>query len=145
MNQHATDGIDDEHLSRVPIFAGLRDKELQAVRRLMTRIDIEPGFVLARQGAYGNEFFIVLSGNAQVDRDGEVVAEVGPGDFQGELSLLDGGPRLATVTATTPMTILVANHAEFNSLLETTPMVARQMLPAIVARLRHLAGDAHDL
>jgi CRP-like cAMP-binding protein len=136
---------DDAALARVPIFAGLGDKELHAVRRLMTRIDIEPGFVLARQGAYGNEFFVVLSGTAKVERDGEVLAEVGPGDFQGEMSLLDGGTRTASVIATTPMTILVANHAEFNSLLESTPMVARQMLPAIVARLRALAGDAHDL
>ena len=140
-----TDTTDDEHLARVPIFAGLGEKERQAVRSLLTRIDIQPGFVLAREGAYGNEFFIVMSGTATVERDGEVIAEVGPGDFQGEMSLLDGGPRLATITAATPMTILVANHAEFNSLLETTPLVARQMLPAIVARLRALAGDAHDL
>ena len=133
----------DNPLSHVPIFAGLGAKELDAVRSLLTELSIEPGTVLAKQGSYGHEFFVVESGTAQVERDGDLLAEVGPGDFQGEIALLDGRPRTATVTATSPMTILVASHQEFTSLLDSAPTIARQMLPALVARLRALAGDQH--
>jgi CRP-like cAMP-binding protein len=135
----------DNPLSHVPIFAGLGNKELEDVRNLLTELSVDAGTVLVKQGSYVTEFFIVETGTAKVERDGKLLAEVGPGDFQGEISLLDGGPRTATVTATSPMTILVANHAEFTSLLDRAPTIARQMLPALVARLRAIAGDRpHD-
>jgi CRP/FNR family transcriptional regulator, cyclic AMP receptor protein len=133
----------DEHLLRVPLFSRLSEKELQQVRSLLTEVNIKPGVVLARQGSTGHEFFIIVSGSASVDRDGEHLADVGPGDFQGEISMLDGGPRTATITATTPMTIMVASHQEFNSLLDSAPMIARQMLPALAHRVRSLTADAH--
>lgn len=69
------------------------------------------------------------------------VADVGPGDFQGEISLLDGGPRTATVTATSPMVIMVATQLEFFALLDRVPTIARQMLPALAHRVR-AANDA---
>ena len=134
---------DDDPLAHIPLFASLTEKDRAAVRSLLTEVRIEPGTVLARQGAIGHEFFVIVSGTASVDRDGEHLADVGTGDFQGEISLLDGGERTATVTATSPMTILVATHQEFNSLLDTTPAIARQMLPALARRVRTLAGDAH--
>jgi CRP/FNR family transcriptional regulator, cyclic AMP receptor protein len=134
----------DESLSQVPIFSQLGPKELENVRNLFTGVSLEAGFVLARQGDRGREFFVVETGTAKVERDGQVIAEVGPGDFQGEFSLLDGGPRSATVTATSPMTVLVCNHGEFMTLLEEFPSIAQQMLPVIVGRLRAMASDPHD-
>jgi CRP/FNR family transcriptional regulator, cyclic AMP receptor protein len=89
----------------------------------------------------GQEFFVIISGSASVDRGGVHLADVGPGDFQGEIALLDGGPRTATVTATTPMKLLVATHREFSSLLDTTPLIARRMLPALAHRVRAPADD----
>jgi CRP-like cAMP-binding protein len=132
----------DDPLAHVPIFSGLSASERLEVRGLMTGLSIEPGQVLFKQGSFGHEFFVVEAGTASVERDGVVVAEVGPGDFQGEISLLDGGPRTATLTATSPMRVLVASHGEFNALLDTAPTIARRMLPALVHRLRALANGA---
>ena len=134
----------DNPLSHVPIFAGLGAEELDDVRGLLTEVGIDAGTVLVRQGSHVNEFFVIESGTARVERDGVEIAEVGPGDFQGEIALLDGGARTATVTASTAMTILVATHAEFNGLLDRAPTIARQMLPTLVARLRAMATDAVD-
>ncbi|MDO8363998.1 MAG: cyclic nucleotide-binding domain-containing protein [Actinomycetota bacterium] len=132
----------DEHLLKVPLFSRLDDKELIAVRSLLTEVEVQTGAVLAREGTHGHEFLIIVSGTASVDRGGVHVADVGPGDFQGEISLLDGGNRTATVTATSPMTLLVASNQEFHSLLENTPSIACRMLPALAARLRAVSGDA---
>lgn len=125
----------EDRLARVPIFSGLGSKERQEVLNLFTELSVEEGRVIIRQGKPGREFFIVESGTATVERDGAIVAQIGPGDYQGELSLLHGGIRTATVTATSPMTLLVASSPEFNSLLDRVPMVARQMLPELVERL----------
>jgi len=133
----------DDPLAHIPIFAGLGPKERDEVRSLMTGVDVESGYVLAREGSYGSEFFVIESGTAKVERDGVLLAEIGPGDFQGEMSLLDNGVRTATVTATSPMSLLVATVNEFNSLLDRAPIIARQMLPAVVARLRVLPGAHH--
>ncbi len=109
----------------------------------MTEVSVEAGEVLATEGSRGQEFFVIISGSASVDRGGVHLADVGPGDFQGEISLLDGGPRTATITATTPMKLLVATHQEFSSLLDTTPLIARRMLPALAHRVRAIADDPH--
>src|ERR1700712_442647 len=93
----------DEQISHVPLFASLGRKEQAAVHGLLTEATLPAGYVLAQQGTHGSEFFVIVSGTASVERDGIHVADVGPGDFQGEISLLDGGPRTATVIATTPM------------------------------------------
>jgi CRP/FNR family transcriptional regulator, cyclic AMP receptor protein len=132
----------EDQLKSVPLFSSLGAKEMLAVHSLMTQTSVLSGHVLAREGAHGNEFIIILAGTASVDRGGSHVADVGPGDFLGEISLLDAGPRTATVTATAPMTIMVATNREFHAMLETTPSVAVQMLPALAHRVRALANDA---
>ena len=129
----------DDHLANVPLFAGLSEKEHEAIRGLLTEIDVADGARLTREGEIGHEFFIIVSGTASVEHEGVHVTDVGPGDYQGELSLLDGGPRTATVTATSPMTLMVASQGEFMTLLDLHPMVARKMLPALVARIRSYA------
>ena len=140
MNRHHHHDADDE-LAKIPLFAGLGHKELEAVRRLLTEVTVAEGTVLTHEGGLGVEFFVIIDGTASIERGGKHLGDVGPGEFQGEVSLLDGGPRTATVTATSPMTILVATSAEFASLLDAVPSIARQMLPALAKRVR-MAGNA---
>jgi CRP/FNR family transcriptional regulator, cyclic AMP receptor protein len=132
----------DDHFSSLHLFSLLAERELEAVRGLFTELHVESGRVLARQGTLGHEFIIIIEGSASVDRGGVHVADLGPGDFLGEISLLDGGVRTATVTATTPTTIMVASTQEFNTLLGTVPTIAVQMLPALAHRVRMLSDDA---
>ncbi len=129
----------DDHLSNVPLFSTLSLKEREAVRSLLSEVDVPTGARLTREGSIGHEFFIIVSGTASVEHEGVHIADVGPGDYQGELSLLDGGRRTATVTATSPMTVMVASQQEFNTLLDEHPTIARRMLPALAARVRSFA------
>jgi|SoiMethySBSTD1v2_1073268.scaffolds.fasta_scaffold480002_2 CRP/FNR family cyclic AMP-dependent transcriptional regulator len=133
----------EELLAKVSLFAGLRPKELHRVASLMTRVEVPAGTTLTRQGTSGHEFIIILGGEAEVTRDGEHIATVTTGDFQGEISLLDGGPRTATVTTTTATTVMVATRGEFLALLDEAPEIARQMLPALAHRVRAHNAAAH--
>lgn len=122
-------------LREVDLFHGCSDKELEQIDRLACSEDVEPGTVLCRQGRIGRQAFVVLSGEATVAIDGVDVATIGPGSFFGEMSVLDGGPRVGTVTATTPMTVLIFAPQELRSLLENA-RVARSMLTTVAGRLR---------
>ena len=101
-------------LSGVWLFERCTKKGLAALARMATPVIVEPGRVLAREGAPGHEFVVVVEGTASTTSRGEEVGQVGPGSFFGELALLDGGPRTATVRALTPMLVLVLDRAEFN-------------------------------
>jgi len=122
-------------LRQVELFAGCSDKQLRSITRLCSPINVKEGFVLTTQGAVGKECFVVADGDARVVIDGAVVAKVGRGDCVGEMALLDGGIRSATVTATTPMTVYAMNGPEFRILLESTP-VSRKIMTALAHRLR---------
>lgn len=126
-------------LGSIPLFSELTAKELGQIRSLMTSVTVGVGTTLTREGQTGHDMFIIVSGNATVSRGGQLLATVGPGDFQGEISLLDGGPRTATVTATTEMELLVATSQEFNAMLDKSPALARRMLPALARRIRALS------
>lgn len=128
----------EQTLERMPLFAGLDRDQRRRVAGLLTEVDIRPGRVLIREGAPGHEFFVIVRGSATIDVGGSRIAEVGPGDFSGELSLLDGGLRTATVTATTPMRILVASRPEFQAILAAAPDMARAMLAEVGHRVRAL-------
>ena len=78
-----------ELLSKVPLLAGLSRKDLEQVAQISDEVDLPAGRVLMKQGSYGSEFFVIISGNVRVERDGQVLRELGPGDFLGELALLD--------------------------------------------------------
>lgn len=133
----------DKLLANVPLFAGLVERDLRRISGLMTGLEVPAGKVITREGQTGREFIIILEGTASVTVDGDQVAAVGPGDFQGEISLLDGGPRTATVVATSPMRLLVASGQEFDQLLDEAPTIARKMLPALAHRIRSLSDSAH--
>ncbi len=123
-------------LADVVLFSGCSRKEIAQVASLATEVDIPEGKVLAREGQPGREFYVILDGKAAVSIDGSEVATLGPGDFFGEMALLDQGPRVATVTATTPMEVAVLDPREFSTLIEEHPGVARKVLKVMAQRLR---------
>jgi CRP-like cAMP-binding protein len=127
-----------QHLSGVPMFRACTKKELQAISRLMTLMDVDAGAVLTREGDRGQEFMIVVEGEAVATRRGRKIATFGPGQFFGEIALLDPGERTATVVADTPMEIGVVSQQEFNQMLTDVPMLARQMLRGMAHVVREL-------
>jgi CRP-like cAMP-binding protein len=133
----------EKMLAGVPLFQGCSPQELKRVVNLMTQITVPEGTVLGREGHRGSEFMIVIDGSATVTRDGQQIATIGPGEYMGEISIVDGGDRTATVVATTPMTLEVLTHNEFVSLLDQAPEIARNLLPTLVRRLREAGGAGH--
>ena len=131
----------DELLSTVPLFSRCTQKELSVLSRLTTKMTFPAHQHATRQGRVGREFIVIVSGKATVTIDGQVVATLGPGDFFGEIALLDGGPRTATVTAEADLVVEVMSHQEFASLLIEVPQVTRGILRGVAARLRAADGD----
>lgn len=124
-----------QHLADVPMFAACTKKELEMVYRAAESHRSPAGEVIVREGGRGREFFVIADGSAQVSRGGAPVAELRPGDYFGELALLDPAPRDATVTATSAMEALLLNQREFFSLLEQVPPLTRSILTGMARRL----------
>jgi CRP/FNR family transcriptional regulator, cyclic AMP receptor protein len=129
-----------DHLATIPPFRRCTRRQLLRLAQLTTELDAARGAVLCREGDVGRECFIVRDGEATVTIDGEQIATIGPGGVVGELALLDGEPRVATVTAATDMRLLVLSRPEFNQVLAEIPTVSRGILESVGARLR--AADA---
>src|SRR5258708_2841046 len=125
-----------ESLKRLPIFAACSTRDLEAVARLSTTLDISKSKALVTEGTPGHEFVVIRARTVEVTRGGETLAELGPGDYFGEISLIDGGPRTATVTAITPVTIEVVESRDFDALLEKVPGLAQRLLKGLATRLR---------
>jgi CRP-like cAMP-binding protein len=130
-----------DHLAAVPMFAACSKREAQAVCRAATEIDVPAGKALTTEGERGQEFIIVISGKAVADRGGKEVATFGPGDYFGEIALLDPGPRTATVVAETPMTVAVVAQRDFAQLLADVPTLSTKILRGLARRLRDV-GDS---
>lgn len=126
-----------DQLRDVELFAGLDRKSVRLVGSITTSIDRPAGTVLIEEGRPGLEAFVVIDGEASVTVDGREVGVVGPGEVVGEVALLDNRPRTATVTALTPMRVLVLSRAEFNTLLDRVPDVTRKILATVQARAGH--------
>ena len=128
-------------LSEIPLFSACTPKELREVARLADKVSALEGEVLAKEDTPGREFFVIAEGKARVTIKGDEVAILGAGEFFGEMALLDQGPRSASVTAATPMTLYVIGAKEFGDLIERIPFVARRILRGLSQRLR-AAEDA---
>lgn len=128
----------EDQLASVSIFAEMSKRELKALRRLMTPVQVSEGRELTRQDEPGREFMVILEGTAVVRRNGRKVADLGPGDFLGELAVLSGAPRTATVVATSEMSLEVLNRRELMTMLDENPRVARKILVGAVKRLHDL-------
>jgi CRP-like cAMP-binding protein len=129
-------------LGQVPIFAGCSKKELQTIARGVRQLEHEAGSVVAREGEPGAGLFVIDVGEADVTIGGRRVAHLVPGDFFGEMALLDGGPRTATVTATTDVELFALTEWVFRGLLSEHPSIAIRTLEAVAARLRSAATSA---
>lgn len=129
-------------LRHVTLFSGCSDAELRMIAGLTTDIQLPADKELCAEGRPGEEFFVLVDGQVKVEVAGKEIATVGPGGYVGELALLDAGPRLATVTTTKPTRVLVLSRREFNSLLDDSPSVTRQILHGIGRRLRESRAAA---
>jgi CRP-like cAMP-binding protein len=130
-----------ELLHRIPLFSAFDRRQLERVGMLADEIDVPADRCLMAQGDRGVEMFVIVAGQVRVERDGQRINTLGPGDFFGEIALLDGGPRTATVTADEPSRLLVLTHREFHSLMEEFPEVAAEVLNSLAHRIRRLEPD----
>ncbi len=123
-------------LKKVPLFNDLSQRHLGRIATLASERQKDAGITLARQGAPGLEFFLILEGIARVERDGRLLARLGTGDCFGEMSLIDFGLRSATVTAETPIVLMVIHTRSFQRLLYDVPALQRKLLVTLSERLR---------
>lgn len=132
-------GTRDEKLAllkEIPLFRYLSKRHLELVSRNTDEIRVDAGHELTREGRLGHELFIIVEGRASVVRQDLHLADLGPGEFVGELSLLDNEPGSATVTAETPMVLLVIGERQFHSLLLAIPELTLEVLRGVAQRLR---------
>ncbi len=122
-------------ISRVPLFQGLSKKELGEVAMIADEIDLPEGRTLMTQGERGREFFVIVEGSVKVTKGGRKVNELHAGDFVGEIALLTDARRNATVTATTPVRVLVVTDTAFRSLLRRMPSISPKLLAPLAERL----------
>jgi len=125
-----------EHLRRVPLFAKMHTNELERLSQLTDEVEVGLDRVLAEQGKTGHEFFIVMDGRVMVLDGNTPVRTLGPGDFFGEIALIESVPRTATVRAEGIVKLLVIGHREFHALMDEFPSVRDCVLDALAERLR---------
>jgi CRP-like cAMP-binding protein len=123
-------------LRQVPLFAGLARHDAVAIARAGQSRPAPQGTVLCREGEPGDEFFLILSGEASVVQSGRRLRRLRAGDHFGELALFDRGPRSATVIAATDMELLAIPELEFSALLDEVPALAHKFLAALAGRVR---------
>jgi CRP/FNR family transcriptional regulator, cyclic AMP receptor protein len=125
-----------DRLAQVPLFSACTKKELRELAKITTDASASAGQILCKENETGSECYIVVDGQAAVTIGGQHVATIKSGGFFGEMALLDGGPRIATVTAATDMDLLVLSRREFLELIDQVPSVTRRLLEGLGARLR---------
>jgi CRP/FNR family cyclic AMP-dependent transcriptional regulator len=131
-------------LSKIWLFSTSSTKELRTIRRALEEVTVPAGRMLCEQGTIGREFFLIVTGQASVRRNNRKVATLGPGQYFGELALLDRRPRSASVISDTEMTLLVLGQREFNAVLDTVPALSRKLLAAMATRLRDSDDKAYN-
>jgi CRP/FNR family cyclic AMP-dependent transcriptional regulator len=123
-------------LARCPFFEGLSRGELLELAKVTEDMEVEEGKVLTREGQSGSEFFVIIDGEVSVTKDGQQIRTLGPGDFFGEIALLEDTPRTATVVAKTPLRFFVLTRQSFRSMLAHQPELERKVLAALEERVR---------
>jgi CRP-like cAMP-binding protein len=131
-----TDDRRTELLGNCRLFTGLPTEQLRAIAGSAQEVEFAAGRVIARQGEVGTGFFVVVDGTVRVVRDGELLATLGPGEFFGELSILDGQPRIAQVVAEGPTRCLALASWDFERVLLENPPLALGILRGLAGRLR---------
>jgi CRP/FNR family transcriptional regulator, cyclic AMP receptor protein len=123
-------------LGRCPFFEGLSRGELLELAKVSEDMEVEEGKVLTREGQSGSEFFVIVDGEVSVTKDGREIRTLGPGDFFGEIALLEDTPRTATVVAKTPLRFFVLTRQSFRSMLAHQPELEQKVLAALEERVR---------
>lgn len=129
-------------LENIELFSRCTERQLRKITVLMTDLRVPAGKIIARTGEPGEEYFVVVAGSARVVREGATVDILGPGSHYGDVSLLDGGPRIDTVVADTDMELLVLSRSEFSSDDFLVPSVARKILAELAVRLRRTVEES---
>ncbi|HEY7590252.1 MAG TPA: cyclic nucleotide-binding domain-containing protein [Candidatus Limnocylindrales bacterium] len=130
-----------ELLAGCPLFRGVGQDELAALAGVATEVEYAAGRPIVHQGEIGTGFFVIVEGQARVVRDAKTLATLGPGDFFGELSVLDGGPRIAQVVAETPTRCLALASWDFEQVLVANPSLALAILRGLASRLRAVSVE----
>jgi CRP-like cAMP-binding protein len=128
--------MDEARLKGIPLFAGLSKSERRHVARLADEVELKPGDLLCREGELAYEFLVLEEGTVKVMRGDQFLNELGPGDFVGEMGLVEGTPRNATVTALSPIRAVVMTGHAFRQISRELPEVGKQIRAAIEER-RH--------
>jgi CRP-like cAMP-binding protein len=126
----------EEFLSRVPLFSSCTPAEIAAIDAVAQEHEFAAGQIIVTQGTPGQAFYLILSGKVELVRDENLLGSYGPGDFFGDMSLLDQAPRSATVRAVEPTVCLMLSSWDFKSMLEKNPAVAIKLLEVLSRRLR---------
>jgi CRP/FNR family transcriptional regulator, cyclic AMP receptor protein len=131
-----------ERLKGLPLFEDLSRRQLIEVARLTEDLEVPDGTVLCEEGSRGDEFFVIIDGEAAVTRHGDQLATLRSGEFFGEIAVIEPVRRTATVTAMTPLRFFVVTERSFRSLLDTNPEIERKVLRTLARRLASLSGDS---
>ena len=127
-----------QHLRKVPLFSSCSNKELERIAKAADEVSVKAGTLIVDQGQTGREAYILLKGVAVVRRNGKKVTSLSEGSVIGELSLLDHGPRTASVSAETDCTLLVISQRNLYGVIDKVPSVAHKLLSALATRIRDL-------
>lgn len=126
-----------ERLAKVRLFSGLNERQLEQIAEITDEVDVKAGRVIAREGEPAHVAYVIASGEATVTVDGQPVGKLGPGEMVGEMGLIDGGRRAATVTAETDMDVYVIEPQRFAALLDDVPALTKALLVSVTRRLRN--------
>ncbi len=127
--------MDANRLRSIPLFADLSHKERETIARWADEVDVPAGYHLLDQGRFPHEFFVIESGTVTVTKDGTHIADLGPGDFCGEIAILEHERRTASVVTTTPVTAIVMLARDFEAMETAMPEVAARVHDAIRERM----------
>ena len=128
--------MDAKRLEQIPLFADLSRKERDAVAKWADEVDVPAGYHLLDQGRFPHEFFVITQGTVSVTKDGKHLTDLGPGDFCGEIAILEHERRTATVVATTPVSVIVMLARDFETMADEMPEVAERIHQAIRERMQ---------
>ena len=132
--------MDESELQSIPLFESLPRDQRRVVAQHADEIDVDEGTQLVRQGEFAYEFFVIETGGAEVLRDGEHIADLGPGDFLGEMGIVSKAVRNATVTATAASKVIVMTEQAFRSMSQSNPDIARRIEAAVEERCQALVA-----
>jgi CRP-like cAMP-binding protein len=128
--------VDVSQLKRIPLFQEVSDDALKQVATFATGEEFPEGAVLVKEGGYSNDFFAIEEGTAKVEREGQHLADLGPGDIFGEQGLLEKQERSATVTATSPIKVIKIEHWELSQMKKSMPDAVEQLRQQVEERSR---------